>query len=111
MIAPAQVRQAAVELDVMLQEKLFPHEQSDDTDVYPVLAELLGGDNPMAAMSRTHREIFELGRRLKRIIKAMPLDGSPKTETITELQRVLYGLDAILRLHFAQEEEIYQNLE
>ncbi|MDN0115043.1 heavy metal translocating P-type ATPase [Yersinia intermedia] len=111
MIAPAQVRQAAVELDVMLQEKLFPHERSDDTDVYPVLAELLGGDDPMAAMSRTHREIFELGRRLKRIIKAIPPDRSPKAETITELQRVLYGLDAILRLHFAQEEEIYQNLE
>lgn len=65
----------------------------------------------MAAMSRTHREIFELGRRLKRIIKAIPPDRSPKAETITELQRVLYGLDAILRLHFAQEEEIYQNLE
>lgn len=110
-IAPAQIRQAAVDLETMLQEKLFPHERADDIEVYPVLAELLGGDDPMAAMSRTHREIFELGRQLQRIIKAMPLDGGPKTETITELQRVLYGLDAILRLHFAQEEEIYQNLE
>lgn len=110
-IAPNQVRQAAVELDAILQEKLFPHERSDDIDVYPVVAELLGGDDPMSAMSRTHREIFELGRRLKRIIEAIPADGSAKTETIAELQRVLYSLDAILRLHFAQEEEIYKNLE
>lgn len=111
MTAPSQVRQAAVELNAMLQEKLFPHERSDDTDVYPVLAELLGGDDPMAAMSRTHREIFELGRRLKRLIERMPSNGSTNSETITELQRVLYSLDAILRLHFAQEDEIYQTLE
>lgn len=111
MTAPAQVRQAAVALEAMLQEKLFPHERSDDSDVYPVLADLLGGDDPMAAMSRTHREIFELGRRLKRLIDSMPADGSTNSETITELQRVLYSLDAILRLHFAQEEEIYQNLQ
>lgn len=110
-IAPAQIRQVAIELDAMLQEKILPHERSDDSEVYPVIADLLGGDDPMAAMSRTHREIFELGRRLRRIIETMPADGMPETETISELQRILYSLDAILRLHFAQEEEIYQNLE
>ncbi|ALR77175.1 heavy metal translocating P-type ATPase [[Enterobacter] lignolyticus] len=110
-IAPAQIRQAVVELDLLLQEKLFPHERADDTDVYPVLANLLGGDDPMAAMSRTHREIFELGRRLRRIVATIPVDGIPESETVAELQRILYGLEAILRLHFAQEEEIYQNLE
>ncbi len=109
-MAPAQVRQAVRELDGILQEKLFPHERSDDTDVYPVLAELLGGDDPMAAMSRTHREIFGLGRRLKRIIKTMPPNEGAQAESLTELQRILFSLDAILRLHFAQEEEIYQNL-
>jgi hypothetical protein len=29
---------------------------------------------------------------------------------IRDLQRLLYSLDAILRLHFAQEEEIYHLL-
>jgi hypothetical protein len=43
------------------------------------------------------------------MVKAMPSDG-PKGQTMVELQRLLYSLDAILRLHFAQEEEIYQNL-
>jgi len=29
---------------------------------------------------------------------------------VQNLQRVLYGLEAILRLHFAQEEEIYHDV-
>lgn len=110
-IAPGEIRQAVMALDSLLQEKLFPHERADDKDVYPALATLLGGDDPLAAMSRTHREIFELGRRLRRIVGTIPVEGEPERETLSELQRTLYGLEAILRLHFAQEEEIYQNLE
>jgi hypothetical protein len=29
---------------------------------------------------------------------------------MNEFRRVLYGLDAILRLHFAQEDELYHGL-
>jgi len=108
-LPPNEAKEAVEQLNVLLQERLLPHERSDDSDVYPLLAQLLGGDDPMAAMSRTHREIFDLGRRLQRMVKAMPSDG-PKGQTVGELQRLLYSLDAILRLHFAQEEEIYQNL-
>jgi regulator of sigma D len=36
--------------------------------------------------------------------------GGPDHAGIIEFQRVLYGLDAILRLHFAQEDELYQGL-
>ena len=34
-------------------------------------------------------------------------DNGPSSEDIRELRRILYGLDAILRLHFAQEDESY----
>jgi heavy metal translocating P-type ATPase len=97
------------ELDAMLQQRLLPHEKADEADVYPVVSTLLGGDDPMAAMSRTHQEIFNLGRQISRLVKTLPLSG-PKIESLHELQRYLYSLDAILRLHFAQEEEIYQTL-
>ncbi|MDE2274329.1 MAG: cadmium-translocating P-type ATPase [Gammaproteobacteria bacterium] len=97
------------ELDALLQQQLLPHEQADDRQVYPALAALLGGDDPLAAMSRTHREIFVLYQRLHRLVSGLPLQGADPG-TLRELQRVLYALDAILRLHFAQEEEIYQSL-
>lgn len=97
------------ELDTMLREHLLPHERADDTSVYPAVANLLGGDDPMAAMSRAHREIFKLLRRLTGLLARLS-PRSPDTETLREVQRTLYGLDAILRLHFAQEEEIYQSL-
>jgi hypothetical protein len=34
-------------------------------------------------------------------------DGGPGPEDLVDLRRVLYGLHAVLRLHFAQEEEAY----
>ncbi len=96
-------------LDTLLRQQLLPHERADDRQVYPAVAALLGGDDPLAAMSRTHREIFVLHQRLSRLISGLPPQG-PDPGTLRELQRVLYALDAILRLHFAQEEEIYQSL-
>ncbi|MFI4941040.1 MAG: heavy metal translocating P-type ATPase, partial [Burkholderiales bacterium] len=108
-LPPQEARVALIKLDTMLREHLMPHERQDDSRVYPVLALLLGGDDPMAAMSRTHQEIFDLGRRLKRSVNAMSHNAATP-ETLRNLQRILYSLDAILRLHFAQEEEIYQTL-
>lgn len=96
-------------LDAMLRERLLPHESTDDQEVYPEIAVLLGGDDPMAAMSRTHREIFRLYRRFDAIIGRLPPQG-PDPHMLQDLQRTLHALDAILRLHFAQEEEIYEGL-
>jgi soluble P-type ATPase len=97
------------DLNNMLRDKLLPHEKRDDTEVYPAMAQLIGGDDPMAAMSRTHREIQRLTSLLNRIESDLPPQG-PDAATVVELRRVLYGLDAVLRLHFAQEDEIYHTL-
>jgi hypothetical protein len=37
-------------------------------------------------------------------------DGPPGAEDVVQLRRILYGLHAILELHFAQEEEGYYSL-
>lgn len=34
-------------------------------------------------------------------------EAGPGPEDLTDLRRVLYGLDAILRLHMTHEEELY----
>jgi hypothetical protein len=60
-------------------------------------------------MSSTHREIYRLSRIVDRLAGAMS-NGDATTASIQELRRTLYALDAIVRLHFAQEEEIYHGL-
>jgi iron-sulfur cluster repair protein YtfE (RIC family) len=35
------------------------------------------------------------------------LQGAPDPDRRRELQRILYGLYAVIRLHFAKEEELY----
>ncbi len=102
-------REAAAELAqvrVFLAETLVPHEELEDREVFPMLANALGNDDVTAALHRTHTEIFHLVRFVGRLVDEVGPEG-PATEDLTDLRRVLYGLDAILRLHMAQEEELY----
>lgn len=89
-----------------LLERLVQHEQEEEAAVYPVVAELLGGEDPMGSMERAHMEIEHLARVFGHLLSDLPPEG-PGPEDLIDLRRVLYGLHAILRLHFAQEEEAY----
>ncbi|HZD38253.1 MAG TPA: heavy metal translocating P-type ATPase [Actinomycetes bacterium] len=90
-----------------LERELLPHERRDDELVTGGLADLLGGEDPLAAMRSTHLEIAHLARRYRRLLDGLPSTG-PTAEDVLDLRRTLYGLDAILRLHNAQEEELYE---
>ena len=92
-----------------VQGTVVGHERTDETTVYPEVAARLGGEDPLAAMSRTHREIFHLAALLDRIVADAERDGIDD-EGRSEARRVLYALDAILRLHLAQEEELLATL-
>jgi len=61
-------------------------------------------------MSLTHGEIFRLVGLFHRLVEDVTTDG-PDEPDLFDLRRVLYGLHAVLRLHFAQEEELYQSLD
>ncbi|AWV00486.1 heavy metal translocating P-type ATPase [Burkholderia sp. JP2-270] len=89
-----------------LDERLLPHERADDLEVYARLAPLLGGEDPLAAMSGAHREIFRMVRSLRQMVADLPRDGT-NTMQVQAIQRLLYGLEAIVRLHCAQEEELF----
>jgi soluble P-type ATPase len=91
---------------VFLLERLVRHEEEEEAEVYPVVAKLMGGEDPMATMSRAHLEISHLTRLFTQLLEDLP-PGGPGPEDLADLRRVLYGLHAILRLHFAQEEEAY----
>lgn len=96
-------------LDRFLRGRLLPHERADDAEVYPVISRLLGGEDPLAPMSATHREIFHLVRLYEQLLGELDPRG-PTAADVQDFQRILYGLHAVLRLHFAQEEELYASL-
>ncbi len=109
-LVDAKVALADVEkVHTFLVERLLPHEKEEEAAFYPIVARILGGDDPTVTMNRTHVEIAHLTRVLGRLQRDFSPDG-PEADDLPELRRVLYGLHTILRLHFAQEEEAYLSL-
>ena len=98
-------------LDGLLRDHLLVHEHADETMLYPRIADMLGGDDAMGPLSGMHREIHTLCRQLSQALQALQVDGADTAALTQEVRRILYGLDALLRVHFAEEEAIYHNLE
>jgi len=105
----ADVLDMARDLHRMLVEDIAPHEVAEDTELYPVLARVLGGADPTGVMSRAHVEILHLIRRLGWLLEDVGHADADEADLV-ELRRLLYGLHAILLLHNAQEEEGYLSL-
>ena len=108
-LAPGDVATALTSLADELDDRLIRHEQLEETTIYPALAAAIGGRDPMAVMSGSHREIFHLVRLLRRNIARIDETG-PYPDQMRDIRRILYGLHAILGLHFAQEEELYASV-
>jgi len=106
LMTPEETRRELEAVRVFLLERLPEHEEEEEAIVYPIVAEAMGGEDPMSSMARAHLEISHLGRIFRQLIEELSEDG-PTPEDLMDLRRVLYGLHAILRLHFAQEEEAY----
>lgn len=92
-----------------LRDELLPHERAEDTRLYPELARPLGGPEATATMSRTHAEIERLTDRIGTHLRLADRNGM-RPEQLDDLVATMYGLHAVLRLHFAQEEENYFTL-
>jgi soluble P-type ATPase len=105
-LPPPQALAEVATVHRFLVERLLPHEEAEDALLYPAVAALVGGDDPTAPMSRAHAEIAHLTRLLGGVLADLG-PGGPEAEDLTDLRRILYGVHAILRLHFAQEEEAY----
>jgi soluble P-type ATPase len=92
-----------------LVDEILPHEAAEDAELYPVLARVLGGSDPTGSMTRGHAEIGHLTRRLGRLLA--DVDGTAlEGDDATDARRLLYGLHAVLSLHFSQEDEGYLSL-
>lgn len=93
-----------------LTERILPHEQAEESRLYPALAQPLGGGEATATMSRTHAEIRRLSDRIGTHLAVAQASDGIQPDQVDDLLACLYGLHAVLRLHFLQEEENYFTL-
>jgi len=109
-LPPAEARVQLERAREMLEKELLPHEREEQETAYPLLARMLKDEDPTGPLIQTHHEIHRLARLYGRLVAQLPAEG-PRAEDHRDLRRVLYGLHAILLLHFAQEEELYSLFE
>ncbi|OBH08629.1 heavy metal translocating P-type ATPase [Mycobacterium sp. E3247] len=94
----------------VLTERIIPHERAEESELYPALAHPLGTSEATAPMSRTHAEIQRLSDRIGAHLALAQSSGGIGPDQVDDLLACLYGLHALLRLHFLQEEESYFTL-
>jgi heavy metal translocating P-type ATPase len=90
-----------------LAERLVPHEDAEEAELLPALARTFGSSEAVAPMSRAHAEIGRLTRRLENHLDAIDHGSGLDPERRQDLLACLYGLHALLELHYLQEEETY----
>lgn len=94
----------------LLVDRILPHEQAEEAQLYPALARPLGGGEATATMSRTHAEIQRLTDRIGTHLGIAESRNAVQPDQVDDLLACLYGLYTLLRLHFLQEEENYFTL-
>jgi heavy metal translocating P-type ATPase len=104
--SPESAMALAQEANVIVQQEVVEHERNDEGDVYPRVARVLADSHGLSAMSRAHREILHLARLLARIVEDLPLEKIDRY-LIRDMQRVIEAIETLVRIHTAQEEDIY----
>jgi hypothetical protein len=105
--APETGARLIAEANTLVQEQVVVHERHDERQVYPQLAGMLRESHSHSAMSRAHREILHLARLLARIAEALPSEIVDRY-LLRDAQRVIEAIETLVRMHTAQEEDIYE---
>jgi hypothetical protein len=105
---PASAVSLIAEANDIISDKIVTHERADEAKVYPRLARFLADTYGLGAMSRAHREILHLARLIGRLAKDLtPADAD--RYVVRDAQRVIESIESLVRLHNAQEEDIYEH--
>lgn len=92
---------------LFLENDLIPHARAEDQVLYPAIARILGSEKAMQGMTQDHVEVGTLANELGVLRVELVDDEEQAAELLREIRRVLYGLYALLKHHFAKEEDIY----
>lgn len=85
---------------------LLPHAHAEEKALYPAVQRAMGAALATATMSRDHVEVGRLTEELLSLRRQ--LEGAALTpDQVRDLRRTLYGLYALVKVHFAKEEEVY----
>jgi hypothetical protein len=96
------------EADTIISGHIVRHERNDEAAVYPRLDKILPDHHGLFAMSRAHREIMHLARLLHRLADGLRVQDIDRY-LVRDAQRVIESVEALVRLHSAQEEDIYEH--
>jgi len=96
------------EANRIVEQQVLKHERADENSVYPGLSRYLPDGHGLNAMSRAHREIQHLGRLLDRLATDLDPDDADRYLT-RDAQRVIESIESLVRIHNAQEEDIYEH--
>jgi heavy metal translocating P-type ATPase len=96
------------EANEIVEQQIVAHERNDEGTVYPQVAKYLADRHGLGAMSRAHREIIHLARLLRRLADGLP-SGEIDRYLIRDGQRIIESIEALARIHNAQEEDIYDH--
>ena len=100
------VRRGVDEVYTFLTDQLTPHAQAEEHVLYPTVGRLMGAAEATATMSQEHTAIHRYTQELGALRSHLSNASLSATEE-QALRRVLYGLYALVKEHFAKEEEIY----
>ena len=89
-----------------LAHHLIPHAHAEDQVLYPFIEKVTSAPSATATMSRDHVEVGRLTEQLGSLRSRLAMEPL-NAYLANELRRVLYGLYALVKLHFAKEEEVY----
>jgi iron-sulfur cluster repair protein YtfE (RIC family) len=103
---PAELARRAEAAYAFLAHHLIPHAEAEERALYPVVQRVMGAPRATATMSRDHAEVGRLTAELGGLVREIGTAGA-SAEQAEALRRVLYGLYALVHVHFAKEEEIY----
>ena len=96
------------EADRIVTRQIVEHERDDENAVYPRVAKFLADRHGLGAMSRAHREIIHLSRLLRRLADGL-VTAEVDRYLIRDAQRIVESIEALVRIHNAQEEDIYEH--
>jgi iron-sulfur cluster repair protein YtfE (RIC family) len=102
----SEIQEGVEEVYDFLAYHLKPHAEAEEAALYPVVQKVFGSPDSTQTMSRDH---VEIGRYIEELatLKEHLNDAAFTLERAQSLRRVLYGVYALVKLHFAKEEEVY----
>jgi len=104
---PARGASLITEANRLVQQYVVAHERDDEGHIYPQLARVLQENHSLSAMSRAHREILHLARLLARVAEDLSTEKVDRF-LIRDAQRVIEAIETLVRMHTAQEDDIYE---